>query len=346
MGVLAQARRDARKLASLPLPELVASLWRLLRPAFWIVTIFPVYLGYVYASGQLLPAQELWVAWGQRLLAGGVSLSGFLGTLAAWLGRAAARRFVAALLVIGPFIWGGTLLYNDIQDLEADRAKDLRSESPLVQGYISRQTAFAVVVALSVVGMGLSLWIGPVFFGLMAVCLFLSWAYSAPPLHLKARAGWDVAVNVVGIGVLCLLAGWVLARPLEAFPWYLLAPAVTNLGAVYVPTVIADYHVDRRYGVATTAVEFGPERAFWLGFAFLVLGDLSLVGVAFLTPFLSLGFFELTWPVFVVKAAVYVGAIGRVDDVWSVWIGLGIVGALIGVLNLVFLLVYTGFWVV
>lgn len=346
MGPLARLRRDLRTLASLPLPELVASLWRLLRPAFWIVTIFPVYLGYVYAAGELFPVQALWVDLWRDALAGGVGLGDVWATLRTWLGFEAARDFVYALLVLGPFIWGGTLLYNDVQDLDADRDKAMRAESPLVKGYLSPTTALGVVYVLSAVGMALSWLVSPTFFALMAAALVLSWAYSAPPLHLKARPGWDVAVNVVGVGVLCFLGGYSLARPLADFPIYLLLPAVLTLAAVYLPTVIADYHVDRRFGVATTAVAYGPRRAFRAGFAALVLADLSLVAIGLWTDFIPLAYFALTWPLFVLKDVLYAVLIGRVDHVASIWAGIAAVGALTGILNVVFLLVLTGFWVV
>src|SRR4030095_14097256 len=41
-----------------------------------------------------------------------------------------------------------------------------------------------------------------------AICFVMSLAYSVPPVRLKAVAGADWAINIVGVGVLTPFAGW------------------------------------------------------------------------------------------------------------------------------------------
>jgi hypothetical protein len=65
----------------------------------------------------------------------------------------------------------------------------------------------------------LTLFVGPLFVLGVAGVLLLGWAYSVPPLRLKTRAGWDVAVNAVVVGVVSPVAGWSITRDPWQFPW-------------------------------------------------------------------------------------------------------------------------------
>lgn len=337
-------RDDLRRLASLPLPDLLAVAWRLLRPAAWVPTFFGVYLGYAFAAKKLVPGQALWTAFWRHGLTDGFTFPLLSSTLSAWWALPAARDLVYALVTLGPLIWGGTLLYNDVHDLEADRTKELRETSPLVQGRITKSTAMAVVYLVSTLGMLLSWLVNPTFFLLMAVALFLSWAYSGPPLRLKGRPGFDVAVNVVGVGLLCVAGGWSITRPIEAFPPSLLVLMALYLSAGYIPTTIADHHVDRRFGVRTTAVALGPDRAFRLGMALLLLGDLAFGAYVLVEAPVPWRFLLVAAPLLVAKDGAYWAGIGEVDELASIWTGLAIFSALVAAVIVCFLLVYTGLW--
>ena len=56
------------------------------------------------------------------------------------------------------------------------------------------------------------------FLVLTILIIALSFAYSVPGIHWKGVAGLDLLTNMVGFGVLCPLAGWVLIRPIESAP--------------------------------------------------------------------------------------------------------------------------------
>lgn len=313
--------------------------WRALRPEFWLVTIFPLYMGWVLASRELWPGLGLWVGLAQQGAGGGVSPAEFLAALQLWLG--VAWPFLAALACLGPLIWGSTLLYNNYRDLQADKTNPRRQRDPHVLGLVSPGQALWGARLLGALGLVVAALVGPLFLAFMALCLLLSWAYSAPPLHLKARAGFDVVVNVLGIGVLCTLADWSLASPLEGFPWPFLALPALLLASAYIPTTLVDYPTDKAFGVRSIAVALGPERAFWLGFGIAVLSNLVFLLAALLDYVVSWRVYQYIWPASVAELLSYLG-LRHWHDLRRFLRALGMAVASFALGMAVFLLHYTG----
>ena len=175
------------------------------RPWFWPVSWVPAYLGTVLASHAWLP------------------------------GRADAGRAMVALLVLGPLVWGAVLAQNDLQDLRSDRLNPRKATAPLVTGALSARrlrVAYRVVTAAALAS---ALVVGPLFVLGVAGVLVLGWAYSVPPLRLKTRPGWDVAVNALVVGVVSPAAGWAITRTPWEFPWQfaVIASARDHLETVY-----------------------------------------------------------------------------------------------------------------
>lgn len=314
--------------------------WRALRPEFWLVTIFPLYMGWVLASRELWPGLGVWLdLWVAARAGGGATPGMVLDALAQW--ARVAWPFVAGVLCLGPLIWGSTLLYNNWQDLAADRANPRRQRDPLVLGRITPEQARWGAVVLGAAGLLVAAMVGPFFLLAMALCLALSWAYSAPPLRLKGRAGFDVLVNVVGIGVLCTLAGWSLGAPLTGFPWPFLALPVLLLASAYIPTTLVDVETDRAFGDGTIAVRLGPERAFWLGFAIAVLSNLVFLVTAALDYVITWQVYQWLWPFSVLELVSYLG-LRRWDDLGRFLRALALSTLSFGAGMAVFLLWYTG----
>ena len=207
------------------------------RPWFWPVSWVPAYLGTVLAGHAWLPA------------------------------RADAGRALVALLVLGPLIWGAVLAQNDLHDLRTDRTNPRKATAPLVTGALTagRLRIWYRVIALAAVGS--ALYVGPLFvLGVLGV-LALGWAYSVPPLRLKTRPGWDVAVNALVVGVVSPAAGWSITRAPWDFPWQFGLIGVLFAAALYLPTTVTDLAADAGAGDTTFAVRFGPRFAYLLGIA-------------------------------------------------------------------------------
>lgn len=318
----------------------VRAFWRSLRPQFWLVTIFPFYTGWVLATRRLWPGLGLWLELWVRASRGGAGVADVLGTLGAWLG--VAWPFVAGLLCTGPLIWGATLLYNNYWDRLADARNPRRAGAPHVLGLIRPGQALWGARLLTALGLLVAATASPAFLVAAALCVLLGWAYSAPPLRLKGRAGLDLAVNVVGIGVICTLAGWSLGAPLREFPWPFLVQPVLLLASAYVPTTLVDYPYDEAEGIRSLAVALGPRRAFSLGFAFALASNAVFLGAAALDYVVPWRVYRWTWPAGAVELAAYLLWIRRWDDLRVFLLGLLVAVGSFGLGMAAFLLDYTG----
>jgi 4-hydroxybenzoate polyprenyltransferase len=214
------------------------------RPWFWPVSWVPAYLGTVLAGHAWLPAPQ------------------------------DAARAVVALVILGPLVWGAVLAQNDLHDLPSDRVNPRKADAPLVTGAISAARLRIWYRGIAAAAVGAALFVGPLFVAGVAGVLLLGWAYSVPPLRLKARPGWDVAVNALVVGLVSPAAGWAITRAPWEFPWQFGVIGVLFAGALYVPTTVTDLAADTTAGDTTFAVRFGARFAYGLG---LVLWGSALV---------------------------------------------------------------------
>jgi 4-hydroxybenzoate polyprenyltransferase len=207
------------------------------RPWFWPVSWVPAYLGTVLAGHAWLPE------------------------------RADAPRAVVALLVLGPLIWGAVLAQNDLHDLRSDRTNPRKATAPLVTGALTARRLQRWYFGIAGAAIACALYVGPLFVLGVAGVLALGWAYSVPPLRLKTRPGWDVAVNAVVVGVVSPAAGWAITRTPWEFPWQIAVIGLLFAAALYLPTTVTDLAADAGAGDTTFAVRFGPRLAHRLGVA-------------------------------------------------------------------------------
>lgn len=203
------------------------------RPWFWPVSWVPAYLGTVVAGRNLLPPDL--------------------------------PRSAVALLVLGPLIWGAVLAQNDLHDLPSDRVNPRKANAPLVTGLVSVRRLRAWYWFAAVASLATAFLVGPLFVLGVAGVLVLGWAYSVPPLRLKTRPGWDVAVNAIVVGLVSPAAGWAITRTPGEFPLPFGVIGVLFAAALYVPTTVTDLNADRGAGDTTFAVRFGPRVAYRLG---------------------------------------------------------------------------------
>jgi lycopene elongase/hydratase (dihydrobisanhydrobacterioruberin-forming) len=207
------------------------------RPWFWPVSWVPAYLGTVLAGHAWLPA------------------------------RADAARALVALLVLGPLVWGAVLAQNDLHDLRSDRANPRKATAPLVTGAVSAARLRRWYYGMAGAAILSALFVGPLFVLGVAGVLALGWAYSVPPLRLKTRPGWDVAVNALVVGLVSPAAGWAITRTPWEFPWQFGLIGVLFAAALYLPTTVTDLAADAGAGDTTFAVRFGARFAHRLGIA-------------------------------------------------------------------------------
>ena len=254
------------------LTELIVSLGGV---KFWIVSVVPLYIGWVLAQSTAI-----------RHL--------FIDDL----------RVVLGIIVVGPLLGTFTLLLNAYYDMETtDRVNPRKKyvqvvEELIGEGLMERDTLLLAAFGFAAMGLVTAAYIsgtlvrydpaeangpltsllGPYAFLFLTILLIvLSFAYSYPRVHWKGVAGMDLVTNMLGFGVLCPLSGWVLLRPIEAAPWWYITTIALFLGALYAPTTASDYAADRAFGIRTMAVRFGVNRTLLIG---LVLQILSVVSLA------------------------------------------------------------------
>lgn len=215
------------------------------RPGLWVMSLVPFYVGHLLATKQLMFGQSTCFPPNSHCVQ---TIWPVLIGFAVW----------------GPLVWLAVLAINDAYDLPGDLLNP-RKDTPLTSGRLSESGAKIAAYAAAGLAVLLSLAVRP---GLAVAALgfiVCGWIYSVPPLKFKNRPGLDIISNCLALGAFPLLGGWAVARPLNGFPWIVLAVGVLVNIALYMPTMIADYESDKASGYTTTAVRFGPNGAYLIG---------------------------------------------------------------------------------
>jgi 4-hydroxybenzoate polyprenyltransferase len=255
----------------LRLQSYVQTLLIILGVPFWIISLGCVYLGWAVATKQIIPDIEV----------------------------------TLALVIASVLITGSTFAYNDYADRDLDRTNIRKKGSLLMRGRMAPPTVLGLALGLAFLGIVLSFFINLEFTVLMGGCVVLSILYSNPHVKLKGRGGWDLVVNMIGIGVFLPLAGWSVARPVQEFPFFYLPSIFLGIGTLYVLTTIADYGIDRRMGVNSLVVRFGRDATINLGFGFLVLDTVSLIIIGYFDYLVPWEVMRFMWPPLVFQWFVY-----------------------------------------
>jgi 4-hydroxybenzoate polyprenyltransferase len=195
-------------------------------------------------------------------------------------GLVQATRLGAALA--GVLIWvvclnGGTLAFNSAFDRDEGDIAYLRAppEAPRFLAAFGLALMALGLLGAAAIGAGYAL--------AYAFCFLLSVLYSAPPVRLKAVAGADWIVNIVGFGAVTPLAGWLSTGiPLRAPELITILAFGPLFGALYPLTQLYQLEEDRRRGDRTLAVWLGARRslAVAIAAAALAFATLAVAGTA------------------------------------------------------------------
>jgi 4-hydroxybenzoate polyprenyltransferase len=151
---------------------------------------------------------------------------------------------------------GGTLALNSAFDRDEGDIAYLRNPPPPP----SRLAGFALL--LMAAGQVTALALPPAYRAAYAICFLLSVLYSVPPIRLKAVAGADWLINMVGFGTLTPFAGWAsTGRPLETTDAIVLLAFCPLFAALYPLTQLYQLEEDARRGDRTLALRLGARRS-------------------------------------------------------------------------------------
>ncbi|HUU04025.1 MAG TPA: UbiA family prenyltransferase [Myxococcota bacterium] len=164
------------------------------------------------------------------------------------------------------FLAGFAFVFNDLQDVEADRLSGIKSERPLVSGLFSPVTSRALSAMFAVTGVFLlalgTKWQSLVI-GLATVPLSILYCIRIFPL--KTVPVISSLLHVVQATLVFLLGAWSTGQADPASLWIGLYFGIL-LAAGHLHHEVLDQEADRRTGVRTHAVRFGAGPTLRAGF--------------------------------------------------------------------------------
>jgi 4-hydroxybenzoate polyprenyltransferase len=162
---------------------------------------------------------------------------------------------------LGLLVWvaglnGGTLAINSAFDRDDGDVAYLRDPPP------PPVHLFGFGLALMAAGQALALVLPRAFALAYAACFALSILYSVPPFRLKAVAGADWLINMVGFGTLTPFAGWAATGlPVDPARALVLLAFCPLFAALYPLTQLYQMEEDHRRGDRTLALRLGVRRS-------------------------------------------------------------------------------------
>ena len=129
---------------------------------------------------------------------------------------------------------------------------------------ISARWGFALMLA----GQGIALLLPRGFAIAYAICFAMSMLYSVPPVRLKAAAGADWLINMIGFGTLTPYAGWALSsHALTPAGVWALGGFAPLFAALYPLTQLYQLDQDRARGDRTLAIALGVRSSLVIALA-------------------------------------------------------------------------------
>jgi chlorophyll synthase len=187
---------------------------------------------------------------------------------------------IAGILLAGPFVCATSQAVNDWFDRHVDAINE--PQRPIPSGRMPGRSGLVVAVVGTVLSLLLSLWLGPWGFGAAVVGLALAWAYSAPPLRLKANGWWgNAACGLSYEGLAWLTGAAVMAGGAMPEPRSMALALLYSLAAHGIMT-LNDFKAiegDRRMGVASLPVQLGPRRAAQVAGLTMALAQVAVVAL-------------------------------------------------------------------
>jgi chlorophyll synthase len=179
---------------------------------------------------------------------------------------------------------------NAIADRDVDRFHNGRSKDmnlafqPLVTDEIDVKEASYLSIAFLCSSVVFALLINPLFFSIILFVDILGYVYSMPPTRFKMRPVADVVCNAVAAAAI-FTAGLSIGGG-NMNPVMILG-ASTVASNFYIPTVVTDYEFDKKAGLRTSAVFFGPRKTLKTMYLLTPAG-VALWVIVFLTSHLEI----------------------------------------------------------
>jgi chlorophyll synthase len=178
-------------------------------------------------------------------------------------------RVLAAMVMAGPLLCAFSQVINDYYDRDVDR---INEPQRLSAARLGGTTVAAIAVLLAALALGIAWLLGATVFWLALGGLVLAFAYSAPPIRLKARNGWlSNAACAFAYEGFAWLAGAAIFGPLTTGT--IVIATLFSLGAHGLMTLndFKSYEGDRELGLRSIPVLLGVKGALRQALTFINL---------------------------------------------------------------------------
>jgi len=165
-------------------------------------------------------------------------------------------------------------IVNAIGDKEVDKFHDGRSKDmnlanqPIVTGEVNVKEATLLGIFFLIISLFFAWIIDIIFFAIMIIVNIFGYVYSMPPTRFKARPFGDVLANALS-GGLIFAAGLSLRN--SNVNLLIIIEAILMASIFYLPTVLTDLEFDRKVGLRTSAIFFGPKKILKIIYFFMIL---------------------------------------------------------------------------
>ena len=184
------------------------------------------------------------------------------------------------VLLAGPMVCATSQAVNDWFDRHVDAINE--PHRPIPSGRIPGRWGLYLALLWTVLSLVVGLALGPVGLLATALALALAWAYSAPPLRLKANGWWgNAACGISYEGIAWLTGAAIMAGGVWPESRSLLLAALYSVGTHGIMT-LNDFKAidgDRRMGVRSLPVQLGVQRAARVACAIMLLPQAVVVGL-------------------------------------------------------------------
>ena len=185
------------------------------------------------------------------------------------------------------FILAFTFAVNNYYDVETDKENPRRVHlNAMASGRLSKRTGKILLIIFIVIPLVLTLVYSRGVFVFSVLLIFWMWAYSAPPLRLKGRPGWDIIWHFMAFAALVLWGSYLAGS--VSIMHVLIAVSFGFFGCFgQIDNHIQDYPFDKASGSITFAVWTGLQKAKTSLYVVFVIYVVSLVPLIILYSFES-----------------------------------------------------------
>jgi chlorophyll synthase len=189
---------------------------------------------------------------------------------------------VVGIALAGPFVCATSQAVNDWFDRHVDAINE--PQRPIPSGRMPGRWGLYIAILWTVVSLGVASLLAPWGLAATVVALLLAWAYSAPPLRLKANGWWgNAACGISYEGIAWTTGAAVMAggqMPNQRSLWLALLYSIGTHGIM----TLNDFKAvqgDREMGIRSLPVQLGEQSAAGVACWFMALPQLLVIVLLF-----------------------------------------------------------------